>query len=124
LLLVEADQITITASEQVITETERALARRLPPAPGCYRQALRSTGLRIVHDPSTQENRAHQDIINHPPDVPIVVAAMRANVGFLATFNRRHYVDEPEVTAKAGISIGTSSDALTWVRQELPHEAR
>lgn len=34
LLLAEADRITITVSEKVITETERALARKLPAALG------------------------------------------------------------------------------------------
>jgi len=123
LLLAEADQITITVSEQVVTETERALARKLPQALPYYRQALRSTGLRIVHHPSLEENRALQDIISHPPDVSIVVAAMKANTGFLATFNRRHVMDDPEVTVRAGMPIGTPGDALAWVRQQLTRAA-
>ena len=123
LLLAEADQITVTVSEQVVTETERALARKLPQALPYYRQALRSTGLRIVHDPSLEENRAYEDIITHPPDVSIVVAAMKASVGFLATFNRRHFIDDPEVTVRAEMPIGTPGDALAWVRQQLTHTA-
>jgi predicted nucleic acid-binding protein len=124
LLLGEAEQITITVSEQVITETECALARKLPAALGYYRQALRSTGLRIVKDPSPQENQAHQGIIGHPPDVAIVVAAMKADVDFIATFNRRHFIDDPHVTSEAGIPIGTPGDALTWLRRKLTQEAR
>jgi len=123
LLLAEADQITITVSEQVITETERALARKLPAALGYYRQALRSTGLRIVQDPSPEENQAHQGIIGHPPDVAIVVAAMEAEVDFIATFNRRPFIDDPDVMSKAGIPIGTPGDALAWVRGALTQEA-
>lgn len=123
LLLAEADQITITISEQVIAETERALARELPRALGYYRQALRSTGLRIVQDPSPEENRAHGNIIGHPLDVGIVVAAMKSDMGFIATFNRGHFIDDPHVTSKAGIPIGTPSDALAWVRGRLTQEA-
>jgi len=123
LLLAEVDRITITVSEQVITETERALARKLPAALGYYRQALRSTGLRIVQDPSPEENRAHQGIIRHPPDVAIVVAAMRADAGFIATFNRRHFIDDPHVASEAGIPIGTPGDALAWVRRTLTRES-
>jgi len=122
LLLAEVDRITITVSEQVITETERALARKLPAALGYYRQALRSTGLRIVQDPSPEENRAHQGIIRHPRDVAIVVAAMRADAG-IATFNRRHFIDDPHVASEAGIPIGTPGDALAWVRRTLTRES-
>jgi predicted nucleic acid-binding protein len=124
LLLAEADQITITVSEQVVAETERALVRKLPQALGYYREALRSTGLRLVRDPSPEERHSHQDVIGHPADVPIVVAAMKADVDFLATFNRCHFIDDPEVTAKTGIPIGTPGDALAWVRRKLPQEAR
>jgi predicted nucleic acid-binding protein len=123
-LLAEADQITITVSEQVVAETERALARKLPQALGYYREALRSTGLRIVHDPSAEEVEAHQAIVSHRADVPIVVAAMKADVDYLATFNRRHFIDDPEVTARAGIPIGTPGDALAWVRGQLAQEAK
>jgi len=124
LLLGEADRITITVSEQVIAETERALARKLPAALGYYRQALRSTGLRIVQDPSPEENQAHQGVIGHPPDVAIVVAAMKADVDFIATFNRPHFIDDPHVTSETGIPIGTPGDALAWVRRRLTRGAR
>jgi predicted nucleic acid-binding protein len=119
LLLAEANQIRVTVSEQVVAETERALARKLPEALGYYREALRSTGLRIVHDPSAEDVGACQDIIAHPADVPIVVAAMRCGANYLATFSRRHFIDDPGVTAKSGIPIGTPGDALAWVRERL-----
>ena len=119
LLVAEADQITVTVSAQVVTETERVLARKLPDALGYYREALRSSGLRIVHDPSPDEIGAQEDIVAHPPDVPIVVAAMKAKVGFLETFNRRHFLDDAKVTVKAGIPIGTPGDALAWARERL-----
>jgi predicted nucleic acid-binding protein len=124
LLLAEADQITITVSEQVVTETERALARKLPQALGYYREALRSTGLRIVHDPSPEEVRAHQGIVGHLADVPIIVAAMKADVNYVATFNRRHFIDDPEVANRSGILVGTPGDALAWVREQLAEEPR
>ncbi len=123
LLLAEANQIQITVSEQVVGETERAVARKLPQALEYYREALRSTGLRIVHDPSAEDVEAFHDIISHPADVPIVLAAMRCGADYLATFNRRHFIDDREVTAKCGIPIGTPGDALEWVRQHLAEQA-
>lgn len=119
LLLAEEDLIVVTVSEQVVAETERAVARKVPRALLTYREAVRSTGLRIVHDPSPQEVEAHRDIISHPPDVPIVVAAMQAGVDYLVTLNRRHFMDDPRVAAHARLPIGTPGDALAWVRERL-----
>lgn len=122
LLLAEAGLLTITISEQVVAETERAVARKVPRALAFYREALRSTGLRIVRDPSPEEVRAHDGIIAHRADVLIVVAAMQVETGYLVTFNRRHFIDDASVAARSGLRIGIPGDALAWVREQLAQE--
>jgi hypothetical protein len=66
--------------------------------------------------------KAHQGIIAHPADVPIVVAAIKADVDYLVTFDRRHFIDDPGVEARAGIPIGTPGDALAWARGRLAQD--
>jgi len=122
LLLAEGEQLIITVSEQVVGETERAVARKVPKALPYYREALRSTRLRIVRNPSPGEIEAHRDIIVHAADVPIVVAAMKAEVDYLVTLNRRHFIDDPDVAARSRLRIGTPGDALAWVREALREE--
>ena len=119
LLLAEAESISITISEQVVAETERAVARKVPRALLYYRQALRATGLNIVPDPSPEEVASHGDIISHQADVAIVAAAMKAQVDCLVTFNRRHFIDDPGVAARSGLRIATPGDTLAWVREQL-----
>ncbi|NIV33651.1 MAG: PIN domain-containing protein [Anaerolineae bacterium] len=119
LLLAEAGQIAITVSEQVLTETERAVARKIPRALPDFREALRATDLRIVRDPTPDEIEAYADIIAHRADVPIVVAAMRVKTDYLVTLNRRHFIDDPMVAERSKLRIGTPGDALAWVRQHL-----
>jgi hypothetical protein len=119
LLLSEARAITIFVSEQVIVETERALARKTPTALPSYRQALRASGIRIVKDPSPAEVAAAQGMIAHAPDLPILVAAIKARTGFLVTLNRRHFMDDPVVAERSGLRIGTPGDGLAWVRRQL-----
>lgn len=116
LVLAEAGHLEILVSEQVIAETENALARKLPKALPDFRQTLRYTRLSIVRNPSFDEVKAHDGIIAHPPDVPIVVAAMKEKVDFLVTFNRRHFMDDPLVAIRAGLRIGTPGDAIQWFR--------
>ena len=119
LLLAEAGQITITLSEQVLGETERVVARKVPRELPDYREALRATGLRIVRDPTPAEIEAHGDIIAHQADVPIVVAAMQVRMDYLVTLNRGHFIGDPGVALRSGLCIGTPGDALVWVREHL-----
>jgi predicted nucleic acid-binding protein len=119
LLLAEDHLIDITVSEQVIAETEGALARKVPRALLTFREALRSTGLRIVRKPSIRDVDAHRDIIDHEADVPIVVAAMQARVDYLVTLNRRHFIDDPKVAIHSGLRVAMPGDALAWVRERL-----
>ena len=122
LSLGEAGLVTVTVSEQVVAETERAVARKVPRALGHYREVLRSSGLRIVRDPAPEEVQAHQGIVAHRADVPIVVAAMKARVDYLVSFDRRHFVGDPGVADRSGLRIGTPGDALAWVRERLMRE--
>ena len=75
-----------------------------------------------MRGPSPQEIEAHRDVVAHRADVPIVVAAMKAQVDYLVSFNRRHLIDDPGVAAQSGLRIGTPGDALAWVRELLTEE--
>ncbi|RMF02361.1 MAG: PIN domain-containing protein [Chloroflexi bacterium] len=119
LLLAEAKIITITISEQVIVETEHALARKIPRAIPAYRKALRSSNLRIIPTPTLADIAPHLDIIAHQADVPVVVAAMKAQTDYLVTLNRKHFLDNPAVAQNSGLRIGMPGDALAWVRDQL-----
>ena len=119
LLLAEAKMITLTVSEQVIIETERAVAHKMPRAISAYREALRSTNLHILPAPTPSEIEPYLNIISHQADVPIVVAAMKAQTDYLVTLNRKHFIDDPAVASKSGLRIGMPGDALAWVRDQL-----
>ena len=119
LLLAEVNKIKITVSEQVIVEVERNIARKAPKAVPYARELIRSTNIRIVRDPHFDQVRQHQHWINHPADVPILVAAVNAQVDFLVTLNTRHFIDDPQVARQSGLRIGTPGDALKWVKEQL-----
>lgn len=116
LILAEGGRILVTISEQVVAETERALARKAPTALPSYRRMLRFSHLKIVRDPEPPDVARHADLITHRADVPILVAAIHARVDYLVTLNRRHFLDDPQVAARSGLQIGTPGDALQWLR--------
>jgi hypothetical protein len=58
-------------------------------------------------------------LIDDPNDVPILLAAMQAKVDYLATHNRRHFLDDPKAAERSGLKIGTPGDVLAWIRENL-----
>jgi predicted nucleic acid-binding protein len=119
LLLGETGKVRLTISEQVVAETERALARKLPRALPEFRLAIRRSHVKIVPDPDPQSVFSCLDWMKDPADVPILLAAMQSGVDFLVTLNRKHFLDDPLVAQRAALRIGTPGDALAWLRRQL-----
>ena len=119
LLLAECDQISLTISEQVVAETERAIARKIAQALPDLRQAIKASRARIRRDPTPAQVKAHLHLISHPADVPILLAAMQAKVDYLVTLNRAHFIDDPTIARRSGLRIGLPGEALKWVRARL-----
>jgi predicted nucleic acid-binding protein len=119
LVMSETGQIEVFISEHVIAESERALARKVPHALPEFRQSIRDAQPKIVQNPTQKEIRDHLYLIGDPGDVPILLAAMKAKVDYLATHNRRHFLDDAAVAEKTGLKIGTPGDVLAWLREKL-----
>jgi predicted nucleic acid-binding protein len=119
LQLGESEDILLTISEMVIVESERSIAKKSPRNLNDLRSLIKTAKLRIVHDPSNKEVEANLYLIDDPNDVPILLAAMKAKVDYLATHNRRHFLDDPKVAEKSGLKIGTPGDVLAWIRENL-----
>ena len=119
LILGETQHIQLVISEQVVAETERAIARKIPMALSLVRQAILNSKAKIYPDPTIIEIQAYMSWMNDPTDVPILVAAMKAQVDYLVTLNRRHFLEDTNLAQKSGLYIGTPGDALVWVRGQL-----
>ena len=115
----ESQDIVLTVSELVIIETERAMAKKAPGNLNDLRSLIKSSNLRIVDNPSKEEVKTNLYLIGDPNDVPILLAAMKAKVDYLATHNRRHILDDPKVAEISGLRIGTPGDVLAWLRENL-----
>jgi len=119
LLLAEDEKVQIIVSEQVITEVERNIARKVPKALPYARALILAGNIRIVRDPQLEEVLLHQDWISHAADMSILIAAASSRVDFLATLNIKHFLEDPQVANRSGLRIGTPGDALAWVRKQL-----
>ncbi len=119
LQLGESEDILLTISEMVIVESERSIAKKSPRNLNDLRSLIKSAKPRIVHNPSDKEVEANLYLIDDPNDVPILLAAMKAKVDYLATHNRKHFLDDPKVAERSGLKIGTPGDVLVWIRENL-----
>lgn len=119
LTLGEQEEILLTISEMVVTESERSIAKKAPKNLTDLRKAIKTANLEIVQDPSPEEKEANLYLINDPDDVPILLAAMKAKVDWLVTHNRKHFLDDPKVAEKSKLRIGTPGDVLAWLRERL-----
>jgi predicted nucleic acid-binding protein len=118
LVLSENGAIELYISEHVIAECERSLARKAPEALPDFRATIKAANFKILENPSPAEVQAYLYLILDPQDVPILLSALQAKVDFLATHNRKHFLDDPEVAEKTGLCIGTPGDAIAWLRKQ------
>ena len=119
LQLGESEDILLTISEMVVVESERSIAKKSPRNLNDLRSLIKTANLRIVGNPSDEEVEANIYLIGDPNDVPILLAAMKANVDYLATHNRKHFLDDPKVAERSGLKIGTPGDVLAWIIENL-----
>jgi predicted nucleic acid-binding protein len=118
LALGEAGILTLVVSEQVLVEAERNLQDKLPNAIPEYERFLNACPLESIPDPSTGDVGKVKDII-HPKDASILAAAKNAQVDYLVTLNRKHFLDDPRVARTSGLRIGAPDDLLDWLREQL-----
>ena len=118
LRLAEITLIDAVTSEQVIVETERNLAAKMPQALPAFRLIV-SRCLRVVADPQPADIRPH-DGLAHPKDLPILVAAVREGCPWLVTFIVRDFQPgHPAVTVlRPGEFVAHVRDLLAYLTVE------
>jgi predicted nucleic acid-binding protein len=119
LMFGEDETIMLTVNEWVVGESEEALSRKSPKNIKNLRNSLLSSKIQILPDPSDEEIQANLYLMDDPDDIPVLLAAIKAKVDFLATHDRKHFLNDPKVAEKAGLKIGTPGDVLAWIRENL-----
>lgn len=119
LMFGEDETILLTVNEWVVRESEEALSRKSPKNIQALRRSLLTSKIQIIPDPSEEEIDANLYLIGDRDDVPVLLAAIKAKVDYLVTHDHKHFLDDPKVTERAGIKIGTPGDVLAWIRENI-----
>jgi len=111
------DEIVAVVSRYVAEEARRNLRRKAPAAIEAFEQLMELLSPEVAADPSLLELQAAASY-THLKDAPIVAAALKANVDYLVTLDRAHFIDDPKVARDSGLSILTPDNLLAILRRE------
>ena len=119
LQLGETEDVSLKISELVFNETTRSIGRKSPENLKNVQKEIEKARIFILQDPSHEEIQANLYLMEDPDDVPILLAAIKAKVDYLATHDHKHFLNDPKIAEKAGLKIGTPGDVLAWIRENL-----
>lgn len=114
-------EIGLVISGDVIAETARNVESKAPEMEPLFRQLLELVQFEVVADPSRRAVRLAEAYVAQK-DAFIVAAAIDAGVDFLATFDRKHLIDPPEVSEQSGLNVRTPGDILQALRNDRDQE--
>jgi predicted nucleic acid-binding protein len=111
------EEIELVFSEDVVIETRRNIERKAPELLASFDRLLGAIDPENVPSPSIKAVRAAEEYVAKK-DAFIVAAAIDADVDFVATFDRQHLIDPPEVSLRSGLNIETPGTILNQLRGE------
>ena len=105
-------RLHVVTSRVALREAKRNLSAKSPRrALQRFHRLLKAIPVEVVRAPDEEALASYADVI-HPHDVPILAAALDAQVDYLVTLDRRHFLT-PRVRARAGtVTVLTPGDAL------------
>jgi hypothetical protein len=60
-----------------------------------------------------------RELISHPGDARILADAWQHETDFLATLDRAHFINNPNLSRQIPFLIGTPGDCLEWYKRML-----
>ena len=116
----ERGLIEVLVCEQILEEVRGNLEEKIPRALSVFDRLLKSVAPTIVSEPSIKSvDEAEMTI--HPKDAPILAAAVEAEVDYLATLDKKHFL-KPSVQDYAPFPILLHSDLVSRLRPVLEPE--
>ena len=109
--------IRVMASRLVLQEAERNLRRKSHPSSvETFHRFLKNTEMTVIPAPSEAVLGQCEAVI-HPKDVPVLAAAIHAQVDYLVTLDRKHFLTMSVRSHARGINILTPGDFLKHLLQ-------
>ena len=106
--------INILVSGDVLIEVRRNLEAKAPETLADYELLVERLPLIIIEDPTPEAIKRVSHYLN-PKDAIILAAAMAAQPDYFVTWDRKHFLSDPAIAEKSGLTIITPDDLLTAI---------
>jgi putative PIN family toxin of toxin-antitoxin system len=110
--LCEARVLQMVVSRQVLIEADRNFAAKFPQLVGRFRQFTHNLAPLMVEDPTADSMEKAASIVDRK-DAPILAAAQNANVDFLITLDKRHFLN-PKTREKIMLKVVSPIEFLQF----------
>ena len=97
--------VTLVVSSYVLDEVRVNLARKAPLKSEAFEAVVALVGF-VLAEPTTAQVQAAAEY-TVLKDAPVVAAAIAGRCRYLVTFDRKHLLDPPAVSARSGLLIVT-----------------
>lgn len=116
LKLGEVEAINLLVSSQVLGEIEGVVRRKAPDALGLLALLLDRSKVEVVSAPGSELVQQSETLTGHIGDAHVLAAAWLAQVDYLVTLDRQHFLDKLAVRQAVPFPIDTPGDFLNWYR--------
>jgi predicted nucleic acid-binding protein len=109
-------KVTLFISDLVLAETERNLAGKAPHKLEGYKALIEAVDFTVVAEPTKAEVLA---AYAYTPlkDAPIVAAAIKGQVEYLVTYDKKDLLNRPEIAEKSGLKIVTPDVVVNALKE-------
>ena len=110
-------ELTVVVSRYVLEEVRRSLEAKAARAVDAYEEFVSLLSPEITPDASHAELKEAASYVNLK-DAPVAAAAVRAEVEYLVTLDRRHLMRDSVVGRRSGLNIVTPEQLLTILKDD------
>ena len=108
--LCETGVLQMVISRQVLIEADRNFAAKFPQLLGRFRQFMHHLAPLMVEDSTRESMEKAATIVDHK-DAPILAAAQNANVDYLITLDKKHFLN-PKTRQKVMLKVASPIEFL------------
>jgi len=110
--LARRKRFQLVTSRLVLREAERNLRSKASRKTlQAFHRFLQATDVVVAPSPEEKIVAQYETVI-HPKDIPVLVAALKAEVDYLVTLDRRHFLTKPVLALARRAKILTPGDFL------------
>lgn len=116
----EEKLVQVFTSQQAFQEARNNVIKKLPRALPAFERLIKATNPRVVRQPS-QRRIVEVEKLIHPKDAPILAAAIKGNVDYFVTLDKRHFM-KPSVQKAVSFPILLPDEFVKIVAPQLERE--